>query len=153
MLVKRGPWPYGKRARDRATPLSLSRGRARLSLPAQTYSRESLQAGALALSGRAQVLLSEEGSTFEVEIRPASRAAPDALRRLAGEFLNEALSHEYRQKVIRFHEELSGAALGRLFARCFPAMPQDPLEQLEPQVKIDRDKDTRDLLEAARRMR
>lgn len=132
--------------------IELKRDRAVMNLPRELYSEESLRAGALALGDRARVFLVEKGKAFEAELHPARRSPPQRLKVLAGEFLNEALSHLYRQKVIRSNRELSGPVAARLLAKGFPLMPPDPLEQMEPQVKIDRERDIAQLMDQARRL-
>jgi len=117
------------------------------------YGAEALAAGALALGKRAQVFVGETKSVFSVEIVPASRLTPAALLALGGEFLNEALNHEYRQRVIQANAPLTRAVLAPLFAKGFPAVPADPLEELEPQVKADRVRDVEELLAQARGMK
>jgi hypothetical protein len=46
---------------------------------------------------------------------------------------------------------LVAAVAGRLLAKGFPPSPADPLEQLEPQVRLDRAEETAALLDRARR--
>ncbi len=116
------------------------------------YGAEALAAGALALGTRAQVFVDETKTAFSVEIRPASALPAAALLALAGEFLNEALNHEYRQRVVQANAPLTQAVFAPLFAKGFPAVPADPLEELEPQVKADRARDLEELLERARGM-
>jgi hypothetical protein len=103
------------------------------------YGAEGLAEGALALGTRAQVFVDESKTSFSIEIKPAAKLTPDALLALGGEFLNEILNHEYRQRVIQ--------------ANAFPAVPADPLEELEPTVKADRAKDLEELLAQARSMK
>lgn len=117
------------------------------------YSAESLAAGALVLGKRAQVFVDESKASFSVEIEPASPVPAAALRALGGEFLNEVLNHEYRQRVIQANAPLTRAIFSPLFAKGFPAVPSDPLEELEPQVKADRAKDLEDLLAQAKELR
>jgi hypothetical protein len=117
------------------------------------YSAESLAAGALALGTRAQVFVGETKSSFSVEIKPAAKTSPAGMLALGGEFLNEALNHEYRQRVVRANAPLTQAVLAPLFAKGFPAVPADPLEELEPQVKADRARELAELLETARGMK
>lgn len=132
--------------------MKLVKGTALIRLAKPLYGAESLGAGALRLGRRAKVYLVEKKGEFSVEIAPAEPLAPEALRALAGEFLNEALSHEYRQRVVQAHAPLSQAVLGPLFAKGFPAVPADPLEELEPQVRADRQRDLEDLLAQARKL-
>ncbi len=117
------------------------------------YGAESLAAGALALGARAQVYVDEAKSAFSVEIVPAGKPSPEELLALGGEFLNETLNHEYRQRVVRENAPLTQAVFAPLFAKGFPAVPADPLEELEPQVKADRAKDVEELLAQARGMK
>lgn len=125
---------------------------ARLDLPKKLYPRESLQAGALALSGRCDVYLETEGARWLVTLR-ADKAKGRALVEAAGLFLNEALSHAYRQNVVRFHGEVTSPVLGRLFETAFPAPRPDPLEELEPQVGRDRETETQSLLAKTKELR
>lgn len=117
------------------------------------YSAESLAAGALALGKRAQVFVDENKTAFSVEIVPSSPLPTGGLLALGGEFLNETLNHEYRQRVIQANAPLTRAIFAPLFSKGFPAVPADPLEELEPTVKADRAKDLEDLLAQARAMR
>lgn len=132
--------------------IEIKNGRAAMKLSKSFYSEESLQAAALVLGRRAQVFLEKRKEHFQVVLRGGKKGTPGALSALAGEFVNEALSHQYRQSVIRFNRDLSQAVLGRAFAKGFPAMPADPLEELEPQIKIDRERDVADVLETARKI-
>lgn len=125
----------------------------KLKLGRPLYSAESLAAGALALGTRAQVFVTESKTAFSVEVKPAKALPPAAALALGGEFLNEALNHEYRQRVVRANAPLTQAVLSPLFAKGFPAVPADPLEELEPQVKADRARDLDELLAQARGMR
>lgn len=117
------------------------------------YGAEALAAGALALGTRAQVFVDEAKSAFAVSIVPASSLPQAELIALGGEFLNEALNHEYRQRVIHANAPLTRAVFAPLFAKGFPAVPADPLEELEPQVKADRARDLEELLAQARAMK
>lgn len=125
----------------------------RLQLGRPLYSAESLAAGALALGTRAQVFVTESKAAFSVEIKPAAKTSPAGRRALEGEFLNEALNHEYRQRVVRANAPLTQAVFAPLLAKGFPAVPADPLEELEPQVKADRARDLAELLAQARSMK
>lgn len=116
------------------------------------YGAESLAAGALALGASAQVLVDETKTAFSVEIQPATALNSAQLLALGGEFLNEALNHEYRQRVVRANAPLTQAVFAPLFAKGFPAVPADPLEELEPAVKADRARDVEELLAQARGM-
>lgn len=133
--------------------MKLVKGRVVLSLGRPPYGSEALAAGALALGARARVFVTETKAAFAVEIEPAKALPPAKARALAGEFLNEALNHEYRQRVVAFHAPLTQAALAPLLAKGFPAVPPDPLEELEPQVKADRARELAELLREARAMR
>lgn len=130
--------------------IRFARDQVRLSLPKDLYARESLEAGALAVSGRAEVYLESKGRDWDVTLRRAAGRAPAPLRETAGEFLTEALSHGYRQAVIRFDGDLTQPVLGRLLERRFPAPRPDPLEELEPQVARDRTAEADSLLAKAK---
>lgn len=133
--------------------MRISSGAVRLTLGRAVYGSEALAAGALALGERAKVYVEESRTAFSVEIRPARKASAAALAALGGEFLNEALSHACRQRVVRENAPLTQALLAPLLAKGFPAVPEDPLEELEPQVREDRTRDLAELLERARGMR
>lgn len=133
--------------------MKIIKGVVRLKLGKPLYGAEGLAAGALALGPRAQVFVDETKATFSVEIKPGRALSEAGLRALGGEFLNEALNHEYRQSVVRFNAPLTQAVFSPLFAKGFPEVPADPLEELEPQVKADRERDVAELLAQARGMR
>lgn len=124
-----------------------------LKLGKPLYGAEGLAAGALALGTRAQVFVDETKTAFSIEIKPAKAMPPAQLLSLGGEFLNETLNHEYRQRVIQANAPLTQAVFAPLFSKGFPAVPADPLEELEPTVKADRARDVEDLLAQAREMR
>lgn len=130
--------------------MKIIKGAVTIRLGKPLYGAESLAAGALALGTRARVFVAETKTAFSVEIVAAGAAAPARLRALGGEFLNEALNHEYRQRVVQFNAPLTHAVLGPLIAKGFPEMPADPLEELEPQVKADRLQDVEELMARAR---
>lgn len=132
--------------------MKLVKGRVKLSLGKAPYDAEALAAGALALGTRAQVFVEEGKAAYAVEIEPAAKLAAPAAFALAGEFLNEALNHAYRQRVVAAHAPLTQAVFAPLLAKGFPPTPADPLEELEPQVKLDRARDVEDLLAQARRL-
>ena len=117
------------------------------------YGAEGLAAGALALGTRAQVSVDETKTAFSIEIVPAASLPAAELLALGGEFLNEALNYEYRQRVVRENSPLTQAVFAPLFTKGFPAMPADPLEELEPTVKADRARDIEELLSQARGMK
>lgn len=130
--------------------MKLSKGSCLVALGKPLYGAEGLAAGALALGTRAQVFVDEGRTAFSVEIRPAKPLPSAALLALGGEFLNEVLNHEYRQRVVAANAPLTQAVFSPLFAKGFPATPADPLEELEPQVKADRTRDVEELLSQAR---
>lgn len=119
-------------------------------LPRSAYPRESLQAAAAALSARARVGLAPEGKRWRLSIEPLGRGDAGLL---LGELLNEALSHERRQARLRQVRAAAGAVAMRLLEKGFPSQAPDPLEQLEPQVRLDRVEETEGLIERARSMR
>ena len=132
--------------------MKISKGAVVVKLGKPPYGAEGLAAGALALGARAQVFVDETKTAFSVEIKPAVRLKEADLFALGGEFLNEALNHEYRQRVVQANAPLTQAVLAPLFAKGFPELPADPLEELEPQVKADRLRDVEELLAQARGM-
>jgi hypothetical protein len=133
--------------------MKISKGSVVIKLGKPLYGAECLAAGALALGERARVFVDETKTSFSVEIVPAGRPSAAALRSLGGEFLDEALNHEYRQRVVKANAPFTQAVLAPLFAKGFPAVPADPLEELEPAVKADRLHDVVELLARARAMR
>ncbi len=121
---------------------------ARASVPKSLYPRASLAAGALALGTRAQAGLSSDGKRWVVEV--SCSGGGDA-RELLGELLNAALAHARRQALLKEAKPFVAAVVGRLLEKGFPPAPADPLEQLEPQVRLDRAEETSALLSNARR--
>ncbi len=115
------------------------------------YKKESLEAAALSLSAVADVYLESRPKEYSVTLELKGRKNPAAARLAAGEFLNEALNHAYRQDVIRAHQEFTGPALSLVFDRGFPSPRPDPLEELEPQVALDRAEDARRIFEQAKK--
>ena len=122
------------------------RRRAYASLPKSVYARTSLAAAALILGRRARVGLASDGSRWRVEVEAMSRGDAE---RLLGEMLNEALSYALRQARLKEQKLFTSAVVSRLFAKGFSPAPLDPLEQLEPQVRLDRAEETADLLARA----
>lgn len=112
------------------------------------YPEESLRAGLNVLDGDVSMSLTGRGATRTVTLE-WSDMGPRDLEVARGEFLNEALSHAYRQTLIKFNAELTAAVLGRFFAKSFPEIPPDPLEGLEPQVAEDRKAETEALIRTA----
>ncbi len=133
--------------------MKIAKGRVVFKLGKPLYGAEGLAAGALALGTRAEVYVDETKAAFSVEIKPAAALAPRELLALGGQFLNEALNHEYRQRVVRANAPLTQAVFAPLFAKGFPAVPADPLEELEPTVKADRLRDVSELLDQARSLK
>jgi hypothetical protein len=119
-------------------------------LPKSVYPRAALAAAALALGRRARVSLAPDGTRWRVALRAKDKDDGDAL---LGEYLNEALSQARRRARLREVRPFAAAVVARLLARGFVAAPVDPLEQLEPQVRLDRAEETAALLERARRLR
>lgn len=122
---------------------------ARASVPKSVYPRASLAAAALTLGRRARVSLAADGKRWSLEVSPEGRGDAGAL---LGELLNEALSHARRASRLKSARPLVAAVVARLLGRGFPAAPADPLEQLEPQVRIDRAEEAAALLDRARRL-
>lgn len=122
--------------------------KARAALPKSLYTRESLSAAALVLGTKAEVSLASEGKRWRVEIF----AKKDAVR-LLGELLNESLSFSRRQARVASNRALSAVMISRWLQKGFPPSPADPLEQLEPQVRLDRAEDTSKLLDRARSLK
>jgi hypothetical protein len=129
--------------------IALKAGRARLALSKPPYTTESLRMAALVVGRKAEIFLSEEKGRFVVELKPAKKMKDADLRALAGEFLNECLNCVYRQEIIKAAPEIPQAILSYILEKRFPAAPPDPLEQLEPQVRLDREADIAALLKEA----
>ncbi len=127
-------------------------GSAMLKLSKPPYGRESLSAAALIVGNRAKVFLDERQGIFVIAIRPARKLSAAKLQALVGEFLNEALNHIYRQEVIRSNKEISQAMLAQVLKNGFPVMPSDPLEQLEPSVRLERQSEIDALMSSARKL-
>jgi len=125
------------------------RAPSRASVPKSVYPKASLAAAAIVLGRRARVGLSGAGRRWRVEVSPVGRANGTDL---LGEFLNEALSHALRQARLREVKPFAAAVIARLLEKGFPAAPADPLEQIEPQVRLDRAEETAALLDLARRI-
>lgn len=121
---------------------------ARASVPKSVYPRAALAGAALALGRRARVGLAADGRRWRVEVAAEGRGDAAAL---LGEFLNEALSRSRRLARLKTDGPLAAAVAARLLEKGFPAAPADPLEQLEPQVRLDRAEETASLLDRARR--
>jgi hypothetical protein len=132
--------------------IALKGGRARVVLGKPPYTAESLRMAALVVGERAEIFLDEKKDKFLVELKPAKKMKDAELRALAGEFLNECLTGVYRQEVIKAAPEFPQAVLSYVLEKRFPAAPPDPLEQLEPQVRIDREGDIDALLAQARKL-
>ncbi|MFH1723458.1 MAG: hypothetical protein ABII00_02435 [Elusimicrobiota bacterium] len=136
-------------------------GEAVVRLPKAFYEKASLKAAADAFVGRAKIgLLQGERGEHRVLLRPSRRKLFDrAFRRdregllaLAGEFINEALSHQLRQEVIRFNNGLTAPVLGRLYEKGFLCVPWDPLEEMDRGLAGRRGAETEALIEEAIRM-
>jgi hypothetical protein len=117
-------------------------------VPKSVYARASLAAAAIALGRRARVGLSGDGRRWRVEV---SAAGSGDAAELLGEFLNEALSHARRRARLKEVRHFGAVVVGRLLAKGFQTSPADPLEQLEPQVRLERAEEAAGLLDRARR--
>lgn len=116
--------------------IAFTKTAARLTFPRSAYSREALEAAALAVGEGAQARLSSTVKAFSVEL--SADAGQAALERAVGVFLDEALAHEARRAAAREGRAFSDAALARAAERGLAAVPPDPLEALEPHVAEDR---------------
>ena len=117
------------------------KNRALIRVAKQVYSKAGLDAALARFSCQARY--STKAGHWVIEIHAENA------RELAGNFMNEALTHEYRRKLVRFNKRLSIPLLGGLIRQGFQGAPSDPLEELEPQVKEDREADARMLLKEA----
>lgn len=109
-------------------------------LPRSLYSRASLTHAAAVVAG-ARVGLAAKGKRWEISVEPAA---------LFAEVLNEALSHSRRQARLREVRQAVTAVVARLLGG-FSTAAADPLEQLEPQVRLDRAEETALLFERVKR--
>jgi hypothetical protein len=100
---------------------------------------ESLRAAAICLGTKADIRLIAKRQYWTIVIQSKARAR---IERIADELLNEALSHSRRQECLKSAHNLIGIVTQRLLAQGFPAIPDDPLEQLEPQIRTDRNEET-----------
>ena len=123
---------------------------AEASVPSSLYPQESLVAAAHALGERAAVGLGEDGKRWLLEVTPGPAAAGADAEALLGELLNEALSHARRQERLRENRAEAAAVVARLLEKGFPGGRADPLEELEPQVRLDRAEEAKKLLAAAK---
>ena len=121
-----------------------------LKLSAAFYSRESLQAATQVLDSWIHVSLSRGAGSYEAILYHPARVPRHVQMAVVGTFLNEALSHQYRQKVVRFNRALTQPVLAQVFKKKFIAASPDPVAELEPQIAEDRRRETAQLLEAAK---
>ncbi len=121
--------------------------RASASLPRSLYRRADLAAAADWLGGRVQARLLSRGQRWHLSI--LTDAGLDARAALA-EMLNEALLRGLREMRLKEVGPLAAAVAGRMLDHGFPSDPADPLEEMEPQVRADRRRETQALIERAR---
>lgn len=120
-----------------------------LDLDGGFYPRESLESAARVLEEEISVVLSVKGRWFRASLQAKHGQSSARLRRLTGEFLNEALSHRLRQEVIRLNRRSTSPVLAAALSSRFNVEPADPLEEMEPQVVSDRLAEKRELLRKA----
>lgn len=106
------------------------------------YARADLEAAALALGQRGRAALVEDKKAFKVTLSPA---------KLEREFAGVALNSAYRRRLSAFHAPLTSASLSWLLSKRFPVSAADPLEELEPQVREDREAEIARLASEAER--
>lgn len=124
-------------------------------LDAELYPLEAVEGAAHAFSARARVFIAEEDGLHCLSLEPVSAADAAGLRRLAGDFLNEALSQCLRARLLAENRRLNEFILTTALhsARRDPADPLQPgaadelsLEQRREADRLEREADA----EAAR---
>ena len=103
------------------------------SLDAELYPLETVQGAAHAFSERARVLLGEEDGVLELTLEPLKPLDEAGLRRLAGEFLNEALSHCLRARQLAENSRLNQFIL----TAAFHSARRDAADPLQPRAAAD----------------
>ncbi len=115
-----------------------------LSVDLKLYSVEALQAAAGAFSARASFAI--DGGKVHLRAKKSS----DDAEALALEFLNEALSEQYRLFVATMNMPALAPHIERAKKNGFGPAPRDWVKEREPQVAKDREREIQSLLEAAR---
>ena len=118
-----------------------------LTLDAEWYGRNALDAAASALAGRAVVSTVTGRGKHKVTIEPVRRVS-EAL--LVGLFLDEALNHQLREEVVALNRPVAGPVLAQVYTAGFTAVPKDPLEEMDKQLAAERAAETEALLKEAR---
>lgn len=103
------------------------------SLDADLYPLETVQGAAHAFAERARVLLAEEDGVLELTLEPLKPLDEPGLRRLAGEFLNEALSHCLRARQLAENSRLNRFIL----TAAFHSARRDAADPLQPRAAAD----------------
>ncbi|TPW18476.1 MAG: hypothetical protein FD126_3427, partial [Elusimicrobia bacterium] len=103
------------------------------SLEAELYPLEAVQGAAHAFADRARVLLAEEDGVLELTLEPLKPLDEAGLRRLAGEFLNEALSHCLRARQLAENGRLNQFIL----TTAFHFARRDAADPLQPRAAAD----------------
>ena len=108
-------------------------GAVSFSLDAELYPRETVEGAAHAFAERARVLLGEGDGVLELTLEPLAPLDEAGLRRLAGEFLNEALSHCLRARQLAENSRLNRFIL----TTAFHAARRDAADPLQPRAAAD----------------
>ena len=125
--------------------IKVARGVAAILVDNELYSPEALNAAAAAFTSRAKINIDNN----KISIKPKDDAG--AAEETALEFLNEALSHQYRLFVQAMNMPALAPVLARAKENGFAPPPLDWVKEREPQVAKDREREIRQLLEAARK--
>lgn len=129
-MARRGDISYHPKMRLDTDPEA---GAVSFSLDAELYPRETLEGAAHAFAERARVLLGEEDGVLELTLEPLKPLDEAGLRRLAGEFLNEALSHCLRARQLAENSRLNQFIL----TTAFHAARRDAADPLQPRAAAD----------------
>lgn len=103
------------------------------SLDAELYPLETVEGAAHAFAERARVLVASEDGVLELTLEPLAPLDEGGLRRLAGEFLNEALSQVLRRRQLAENGRLNQFIL----TTAFHAARRDAADPLQPRAASD----------------
>lgn len=105
-------------------------GAVSFALDAELYPLETVEGAAHAFAERARVLFASEDGVLELTLEPLARLDEAGLRALAGEFLNEALSHCLRRRRLAENARLNRFIL----TTAFHAARRDAADPLQPKA-------------------
>lgn len=107
-------------------------GEVSFALDAELYPRETVEGAAHAFSTRARVFVSENDGVLELTLETLSPLDDPGLRRLAGDFLNEALSQCLHLRLLAENRRLNELIL----TTAFHAARRDPADPLQPGAAV-----------------